>query len=101
MEIKLVVLGSSGSTPTKERGLPSVALIYDGEVFLFDCGEGTQMQMLKYGINSFKVKAIFISHAHADHVIGIAGLVRSLSLNGRQDALDIYIPAGYESVVKS
>jgi ribonuclease Z len=101
VEIKVVILGSSGSAPTKERGLPSVALIYNGETFLFDCGEGTQIQMLKYGVNSFKIKAIFLSHAHGDHVIGIAGLIRSLALNGRSAPLDIYIPAGYEGVIKS
>jgi ribonuclease Z len=101
MEIKVVILGSSGSAPTKDRSLPSVALVYNGEVFLFDCGEGSQMQMLKYGINSFRIKAIFLSHAHGDHIIGIAGLVRSLALNGRTAPLDIFVPAGYEHVVKS
>ena len=48
---------------------------------LFDCGEGTQMQMIKYGINFSKIIAIFISHAHGDHIIGLAGLVRTMAMN--------------------
>ncbi|MDE1860359.1 MAG: ribonuclease Z [Candidatus Micrarchaeota archaeon] len=101
MEIKVIVLGSSGSAPTKERALPCVALIYNGELFLFDCGEGTQMQMLRYGVNASRLKAVFLSHAHADHMLGIAGLVRSLALSGRKDPLDICIPKGYENAVKT
>ncbi|MDE1851639.1 MAG: ribonuclease Z [Candidatus Micrarchaeota archaeon] len=101
MDIKVVMLGTSGSLPTKSRGLPSAAVIYEGEVVLFDCGEGTQMQMLRYGVNPARIKSIFISHAHGDHIIGIAGLVRSMALNGRKNELMIFVPKGYESVIKS
>ncbi len=99
--VKVIALGTSGSTPTKERQMPSFAFIYDGDVLLFDCGEGTQMQMLKYGINLSKVKAIFVSHAHGDHTIGIAGLVRSLAMTSRKEPLQIFVPKGYERVIKS
>jgi ribonuclease Z len=101
MEIKIVMLGTAGSSPTKVRSLPAVALVYDGEVILFDCGESAQIQMLKYGVNFSRLKAIFISHTHGDHVIGIAGLVRTLALNRRTEPLIIYVPKGYEDVVKS
>lgn len=101
MEIKVVMLGTAGSSPTKTRGMPAVALVYDGNVFLFDCGEATQMQMLRYGINASKLRAIFISHTHGDHIIGVAGLVRTLALNRRKEPLAIFVPKGYESVVKS
>ncbi len=98
---KVVVLGTSGSTPTKSRGLPSVAVIKDGSIYLFDCGEGTQMKMMQNGVNISKVKAIFISHTHGDHVIGIAGLVRTFALNNRQEPLEIYVPLGYENVISN
>lgn len=98
---KITVLGTSGASPTKERGLTSVALVHEGSVLLFDCGEGTQMQLLKYNVNSSKIKAIFVSHAHGDHIIGIAGLVRTLGLNGRKAPLSIFVPKGYEGVIRS
>lgn len=98
---EITVLGTSGSAPTRERSMPSVAVVRDGSLYLFDCGEGTQMQMLRYGINISRLKAIFISHVHGDHVIGIAGLVRSLALNNRREDLEIFVPAGSEKVVHS
>lgn len=101
MDMKVVMLGTSGSLPTKSRGLPGVAVVYEGETVLFDCGEGTQTQMLKYGVNPARIRAIFISHAHGDHIIGIAGLVRSMALNGRKNGLTIFVPKGYESVIRS
>ena len=101
ISMQVVVLGTSGSTPTKSRGMPSVAIIRDGNVFLFDCGEGTQMKMMQNNINISKIKAIFISHTHGDHVIGLAGLVRTLALNNRVEPLNIYVPAGYEGYLKN
>ncbi|MGB9732613.1 MAG: ribonuclease Z [Candidatus Micrarchaeia archaeon] len=97
--LKVVVLGTSGSTPTKSRSMPSVAIIREGDVYLFDCGEGTQMRMMQNNINISKIKSIFISHTHGDHVIGIAGLVRTLALNNREEPLFIYVPAGFEKVI--
>ncbi|MGC8662368.1 MAG: ribonuclease Z [Candidatus Micrarchaeia archaeon] len=98
--MKIVMLGTSGSTPTKSRGLPSVAIVREGKVYLFDCGEGTQMKMMQHGVNISSIKAIFISHIHGDHVIGLAGLVRTLALNNRKDPLIIFVPSGYEGAVK-
>ncbi len=99
MQIKIIALGTAGSAPSKDRSLPGFALIYNGEVILFDCGEGTQLQMLKYGVNTYKTKAVFITHVHGDHVIGIAGLLRTLAINNRQDPINICVPKGYESVI--
>lgn len=101
MEIKITMLGTSGSSPTKARAMPGVALSYNGDIFLLDCGEGTQMQMLRYGINSSRIKAVFISHAHGDHVIGLAGLVRTMAMNRRQSQLDIFVPAGSEKIISA
>lgn len=99
--IRVTILGTAGASPTKQRNLTSVALAYDGNVVLFDCGEGTQMQILKYGVNSSRIRAIFISHAHGDHVIGLAGLVRTLALNGRKEPLKVFAPRGSEGVVRN
>jgi ribonuclease Z len=94
--IKITFLGTGGSIPTIERGLPAMSLEYNGAVYLFDCGEGTQMQMLRYGVNAHRIRAIFITHMHGDHVIGVAGLIRSMALYGRTDPLEIFVPDGEE-----
>lgn len=98
--MRVIFLGTSGSTPTRERNLPAVAVEHEGEVFLFDCGEGTQRQMIRYSVNISRVKAIFITHVHGDHVIGVAGLVRTLGLNKRTTPLSIFVPAGQEDAVR-
>jgi len=94
MTLRLVVLGSGATTPSPERALPSIAMRYEGDVFLFDCGEGTQRQMMKCGISYAKVKAIFLSHLHTDHILGIPGLVYTLKLSERTDPLLIVGPTG-------
>ena len=70
--INLTILGTSASAPTINRGLSSASIENNGSIYLFDCGEGTQRQMLKFKINISKIKCIFITHTHADHVLGIA-----------------------------
>src|SRR5579864_6356662 len=99
--MRVTFLGTSGSTPTKARNLPAVAINYNGSLFLFDCGEGTQRQMMTYSVNISKVDAIFLTHQHGDHIIGIAGLIRTLALNKRMVPLYIYIPKGQEKAVKN
>ncbi|MGC8648761.1 MAG: ribonuclease Z [Candidatus Micrarchaeia archaeon] len=88
----ITFLGTSGSTPTKNRNLPSVAINYNGEVLLFDCGEGTQRQALINSVNIAKIDKIFISHIHGDHTIGLAGLIRTMALNNREKPLYIFVP---------
>lgn len=92
--IRVVILGSGGSLPSVERGTSSVAIKHAGDVYLFDCGEGTQRQMMRFGVSYAKVKAIFVSHLHADHFLGIPGLVETLALIGRKDPLYIFGPRG-------
>lgn len=101
MMIKTILLGTAGSAPTNARKMPSMVVIYEGDILMFDCGEGTQFKMLEYGLNAVKIKAIFLSHAHGDHTIGIAGLVRTMALNSRREPLLIFVPKGYEKVVES
>ncbi len=99
--IDITFLGTSGSTPTKDRALPSVALEFRGRIYLFDCGEGTQSQFIKYGLSMSKIHSIFITHMHGDHVIGIAGLMRTLALNNRVEPLYIYVPEGEEEKART
>lgn len=99
--IDVTFLGTSGSTPTKERALPSVAVTYDGQIYLFDCGEGTQRQFMRYGLSVSKVDYVFLTHIHGDHVIGLAGLMRTLSANNRTKPLQIFIPEGDEDKVRA
>jgi ribonuclease Z len=76
-----------------ERNVSSIALAREGETMLFDCGEGTQRQMMRYGV-SFTLSDIFFTHFHADHVIGVIGLMRTMALQGRTDALRLWGPKG-------
>jgi ribonuclease Z len=99
--IKVVILGSGGAVPSPARSLPSIGIRYFGEVYLFDCGEGTQRQMMIHGLSYSKVKMIFLTHLHADHYIGIAGLMQTLKMNERKEPLFIFGPAGTESCISS
>lgn len=94
--LRITFLGTGGSTPTKFRNLPALAIDYNGKVLLFDCGEGTQRQCMHYSVNISRIKAIFLSHIHGDHTIGVAGLLRTLALNRRTEPLYIFIPKGCE-----
>ena len=93
MSLALVLLGTSASRPTVERNVSSIALVREGETMLFDCGEGTQRQMMRYGV-SFSLSDIFFTHFHADHVIGVIGLMRTMALQGRTDELRLWGPKG-------
>lgn len=93
MSLALRLLGTAASRPTVERNVSSVAVVREGETLLFDCGEGTQRQMMRYGV-SFGLHDIFFTHFHADHVIGVIGLLRTMSLQGRSDPLRLWGPRG-------
>ncbi len=92
--IKVTFLGTGGSWPSPGRSLPAVAVQVDEILNLFDCGEGTQKQLMKSNLSFMKVKNIFITHYHGDHFLGLIGLIQSMSFNGREDPLDIYGPFG-------
>jgi ribonuclease Z len=98
--VKVTFLGTGGSVPTKKRNLPSLAVRTDGGLVMFDCGEGTQKQFLiaKLGFN--REMRILISHMHADHILGIPGILHSMSFMGRNRDLEIYGPPGICEFVK-
>src|SRR5256714_3895718 len=98
MSLALRFLGTSASRPTVERNVSSVAIIREGETLMFDCGEGTQRQMMRYGI-TFALTDIFFTHMHADHMLGVTGLLRTLALQGRTEAMNLYGPPGCEKLL--
>jgi ribonuclease Z len=99
MSLAVRLLGTSASRPTVERNVASLAVVREGETLLFDCGEGTQRQMMRYGV-SFGLADIFFTHFHADHVIGVIGLMRTMSLQGRTDPLRLWGPRGAVRTLK-
>lgn len=95
---EVTMLGTASAVPTLQRSLSAIAVRRDGDVFLLDCGEGTQRQMMRFGVSYMKVQAIFITHLHLDHFLGVFGLVETMGLNGRGGKLSIYGPAGSKAV---
>ncbi|MGZ4911572.1 MAG: ribonuclease Z [Halobacteriota archaeon] len=89
--LNVLFLGTGGSMPTVTRNLPAILIKRAGETILFDCGEGTQRQMMRCrtGIN---ISSIFITHWHADHFLGLPGLIHTMSFQNRTDKLEVYGP---------
>ncbi len=96
--LTVTFLGTSAARPTVERNVSGLAIHREGETFLFECGEGTQRQMMRYGV-SFALSEIFFTHFHADHFLGVIGLIRTLGLQGRPEPLFLYGPKGAKKVL--
>src|ERR1051325_5340045 len=90
----------SHARPTVERNVSGLAVHREGETLLFECGEGTQRQMMRYGV-SFAFSEIFFTHFHADHFLGVIGLIRTLGLQGRPEPLFLYGPKGAKKVLST
>ena len=90
VDMKIVFLGTSAAIPTKLRGLSSIALLRGNEILLFDTGEGMQKNFLISGLGINKKMKIFFTHLHADHCIGILGLLQTMNLLGRKEKIDIF-----------
>lgn len=95
--MKVVVLGSGGSWPSRDRNPPAVALKLDGDILLFDCAEGTQRQFMLSSLSFMQVRYVLLSHLHADHFLGLPGLVETMALNGRKEPLHVFGPEGSEA----
>jgi ribonuclease Z len=93
MDLDILFVGTAGSAPTARRGLPATLVRRGGDRMLFDCGEGTQRQMLR-SVGLFDVEEVFVTHFHADHFLGLPGMLKTFSLRGRESPLAVYGPPG-------
>jgi ribonuclease Z len=96
--LSVTFLGTSASIPTIDRNVAGLAVQREGETILFDCGEGNQRQMMRYGVG-FGFREIFFTHYHADHLLGVTGLLRTLGLQDRTDPVILYGPKGASRVL--
>jgi len=101
--VNITFLGTSSGVPTLSRNVSSLALKLSqkAEVWLFDCGEGTQHQLIKSTIKSSQIRKIFITHMHGDHIYGLPGLLATLGLSGNSKGIDIYGPANLKNFISS
>jgi ribonuclease Z len=94
MDLDVVFLGTSGSVPTARRAPTSLLIRRGGDRLLVDCGEGTQRQLLRSGIGLVELPEVFLSHYHADHYLGLPGMLKTFALRGRELPLTVYGPPG-------
>ena len=101
--MNITFLGTSSGVPTLTRNVSSLALklSQSSEVWLFDCGEGTQHQIMKSNIKSSQIKKIFITHMHGDHIYGLPGLLATLGLSGKSNGIEIFGPSELRGFVNS
>ncbi|XVH30291.1 ribonuclease Z [Haloferacaceae archaeon DSL9] len=99
MSLRVTFLGTSGAVPTTERAPSAIFVNREGERLLFDCGEGTQRQMMRFG-TGFDVSHVFVTHMHGDHILGIPGLVQSWDFNEREAPLAIHTPRGTRTKIE-
>jgi ribonuclease Z len=100
MQFDVTILGSNAAIPAYNRHPTSQVLNYNGNLFLIDCGEGTQFRMSEFGIKRGNLNNIFISHLHGDHYFGLVALLTSFNLNRREHPLFIYGPLGLEEIIQ-
>jgi ribonuclease Z len=96
--LTVTLLGTSAAIPSVDRNVAALAVQREGETLLFDCGEGTQRQMMRYGV-SFAFRDIFFTHFHADHMLGVTGLLRTLGLQDRAAPVTLYGPRGAQRIL--
>jgi ribonuclease Z len=97
--MRATFLGTAAARPTVGRNVTSIIVQREGDTLMFDCGEGTQRQMMRYG-TGFSFGDIFFTHLHADHFLGVIGLLRTLGLQAREEPMDLWTPRGTEAILK-
>ncbi len=95
----VTILGNNSALPAYDRHPTAQVVTLNEQLFLIDCGEGTQMQIARYKIRRSRIHHIFISHLHGDHYFGLIGLITSMGLLGREQELNIYAPPGLEAII--
>src|SRR5512142_3158939 len=98
MDLSVFFAGTAGSIPTARRGLPAVLVRRGGERILFDCGEGTQRQLVS-SVGLADLDEVFLTHFHADHWLGLPGLLKTFDLRGREQPLAIHGPPGLRQLL--
>jgi ribonuclease Z len=99
MKFEVTILGSSSATPIFNRNPSAQALNINDHLYLVDCGEGTQQQMLRFDVKFSRIDHIFISHLHGDHYLGLVGLLSSMHLNGRSKTLKLFGPPELKEII--
>src|SRR5437588_4945420 len=94
MDLDLVFFGTSGSVPTAQRAPSALLVRRGGERLLVDCAEGTQRQLLRSAVGLVELREVFLTHYHADHYLGLPGMLKTFALRGREVALTVYGPPG-------
>jgi ribonuclease Z len=101
VDLDVVFLGTSGSAPTAQRAPSATLLRRGGERLLVDCGEGTQRQLLRSDVGLVELEEVFLTHLHADHFLGLPGMLKTFALRGREEPLTVYGPGGTRELVGS
>src|ERR1700688_3315057 len=98
VDLDVVFLGTSASAPTARRAPSALLVRRGGERLLFDCGEGTQRQLLASSVGLVDLREVFLTHYHADHYLGLPGMLKTFALRGREEPITIYGPAGLSAL---
>src|SRR3954451_5966404 len=101
MDLDVVFLGTAGSMPTAQRSPTAILVRRGGERLLFDCAEGTQRQMLRSNVGLVDLREVFLTHYHADHYLGLPGMLKTFALRGRDVPITIYGPPGLSDLFSS